>query len=96
MGQLISSLQLFRVRDAFSDQTANIKAFGCVSQKIRIILNRFAKNLDPDKIKLSALKGEVNMNNLELNEEVLMELLDFPQWLWMKSAICSHVSIKVV
>ncbi|KAL5112015.1 UHRF1-binding protein 1-like [Taenia crassiceps] len=56
---------------------------------------RFAKNVDPDQIRLSALRGELSMENLELNEEVLMELLAFPKWLRIKSAICAHIYMKI-
>lgn len=56
---------------------------------------RFAKNVDPDQIRLSALRGELSMENLELNEDVLMELLDFPKWLRIKSAVCAHIYMKV-
>ncbi|KAA8580243.1 hypothetical protein FQN60_005778 [Etheostoma spectabile] len=41
----------------------------------------FAKNLSPDKINLSTLKGEGQLTNLELDEEVLQSLLDLPTWL---------------
>ncbi|KAH9285877.1 UHRF1-binding protein 1-like [Echinococcus granulosus] len=35
------------------------------------------------------------MENLELNEDVLMELLGFPKWLRIKSAICAHIYVKI-
>ena len=36
--------------------------------------NRFAKNLSHDQINVSTLKGEGELKNLELNEEVLTDL----------------------
>lgn len=56
---------------------------------------RFTKNLSPDKIQLSTLKGEGELTNLELNEEVLMELMDLPTWLKLNTAVCNKVSVKV-
>ena len=56
---------------------------------------RFTKNLSPDKIQLSTLKGEGELTNLELNEEILMELMDLPTWLRLNKAVCNKVSVKV-
>ena len=58
-------------------------------------LSRFAKNLSPDKIQLSTLKGEGELTNLELNEDILMELMDLPTWLKLTKAVCNKVNIKV-
>lgn len=66
-----------------------------IKQQILKPLSIFAKNVDPDQIRLSALKGELSMENLELNEDVLMELLGFPKWLRIKSAICAHIYVKI-
>jgi len=60
-----------------------------------MISSRFTKNLSPDKIQISTLKGEGELTNLELNEEVLMELMDLPTWLRLKKAVCNRVNIKV-
>lgn len=56
---------------------------------------RFTKNLSPDKINLSTLKGEGELSNLELDEAVLMELLDLPTWMKLSKAVCNRLSIKV-
>ena len=56
---------------------------------------RFTKNLSPDKINLSALKGEGDLSDLELDEAVLMELLALPTWLRLSKAFCNRVTIKV-
>lgn len=59
-------------------------------------LFRFTKNLSPSKINISAFKGEGELTNLELNEEILMQLLELPTWLTLTKAVCNKVSIKVM
>jgi hypothetical protein len=66
-----------------------------IERRSFIFINRFTKNLSPDKINLSTLKGEGEMSNLELDEEILMELLDLPTWMRLKQAVCNKLSIKV-
>lgn len=61
----------------------------CVSRR------RFAKNLSPDKINLSTLKGEGQLTNLELDEEVLQSLLDIPTWLAINRVECNKAAIRV-
>ena len=56
---------------------------------------RFAKNLSPDQIHLSALKGEGELKNLELNDQVLTELLELPSWLRLTKATCNRVSVRI-
>ena len=56
---------------------------------------RFAKNLSHDQIHLSALKGEGELKNLELNEEVLTELLELPSWLRLSGATCNRVAVRI-
>lgn len=56
---------------------------------------RFAKNLSPDKINLSTLKGEGQLTNLELDEEVLQSLLDLPTWLAINRVFCNKATIRV-
>ncbi|XP_075265850.1 bridge-like lipid transfer protein family member 3B isoform X2 [Convolutriloba macropyga] len=58
-------------------------------------LTRFAKNLDPAKLNISAMRGEGELTGLELDEQVLMSLLELPSWLNIKSATCNRVSIKI-
>ncbi|XP_062591899.1 bridge-like lipid transfer protein family member 3B isoform X2 [Saccostrea cucullata] len=58
-------------------------------------LSKFTKNMSPDKINLSTLKGEGELSNLELDETVLMELLDMPTWMKLSKAVCNRLSIKV-
>uniref|UniRef100_A0A3Q4AD76 Uncharacterized protein n=1 Tax=Mola mola TaxID=94237 RepID=A0A3Q4AD76_MOLML len=56
----------------------------------------FAKNLSPDKINLSTLKGEGQLTNLELDEEVLQSLLDLPTWLAINRVCCNKALIIAI
>lgn len=58
-------------------------------------LSKFTKNLSPDKLQLSALKGSFEVNNIELNENVLMDLLELPVWMSLTKAYCNFASIKI-
>lgn len=59
------------------------------------VLLRFTKNLSPDKINLSTLKGEGQLSNLELDEEVLQNMLDLPTWLAVTRVYCNKAAIRV-
>ena len=56
---------------------------------------RFVKNLSPDKINLSTWKGEGDLMNLELDEKLLTDLLELPNWLTLQKAWCNRVSIRI-
>ncbi|XP_055899338.1 bridge-like lipid transfer protein family member 3A isoform X3 [Biomphalaria glabrata] len=58
-------------------------------------LSKFTKNLSADKINLSTLRGEGDLSNLELNEDILTQLLELPTWLRITKAVCSRVSVKI-
>lgn len=58
-------------------------------------LSRFTKNLSADKINLSTFKGEGELSDLELDEDVLTELLELPSWLRLTNAWCNHVSFRI-
>ncbi|CAL1533724.1 unnamed protein product, partial [Lymnaea stagnalis] len=58
-------------------------------------LSKFTKNLSGDKINLSTLKGEGELSNLELNEDILTQLLELPTWLRITKAVCNHVRVKI-
>ncbi|KAH9519137.1 UHRF1-binding protein 1, partial [Bulinus truncatus] len=58
-------------------------------------LSKFTKNLSADKINLSTLKGEGELSNLELNEDILTQLLELPTWLRITKAVCNRVSVKI-
>jgi hypothetical protein len=68
---------------------------GLIKNQILKHLSKFAKNLSPDQIHLSALKGEGELKNLELNEEVLTELLELPSWLRLSGATCNRVAVRI-
>lgn len=56
---------------------------------------RFTKNLSSDKINISTFKGEGELTNLQLDEDVLMDLLELPSWLKLTSAWCNHISFRI-
>ncbi|XP_037551975.1 UHRF1-binding protein 1-like isoform X1 [Nematolebias whitei] len=68
---------------------------GLIKKQILKHLSRFAKNLSPDKINLSTLKGEGQLTNLELDEEVLQSLLDLPTWLAINRVFCNKATIRI-
>ncbi|XP_024142019.1 UHRF1-binding protein 1-like isoform X3 [Oryzias melastigma] len=68
---------------------------GLIKKQILKHLSRFAKNLSPDKINLSTLKGEGQLTNLELDEEVLQSLLDIPTWLAINRVFCNKAAIRI-
>ena len=44
---------------------------------------------------MSAFRGEGELSNLQLDENVLTELLELPSWLRLTSAWCNHVSFRI-
>ncbi|XP_028811210.1 bridge-like lipid transfer protein family member 3B isoform X2 [Denticeps clupeoides] len=68
---------------------------GLIKKQILKHLSRFAKNLSPDKINLSTLKGEGQLTNLELDEEVLQNMLDLPTWLAINRVGCNKAAIRI-
>ncbi|KAH9412640.1 identical protein binding [Dermatophagoides pteronyssinus] len=58
-------------------------------------LSKFTKNLSPDKLQLSAIKGSCEVTNIELDENILMQLLELPVWMSLTRAYCNYASIKV-
>ncbi|XP_008838342.1 UHRF1-binding protein 1 isoform X1 [Nannospalax galili] len=68
---------------------------GIIKKQILKHLSRFTKNLSPDKINLSTLKGEGQLNNLELDEEVLQNVLELPTWLAITRVYCNRASIRI-
>ncbi|KRY20022.1 UHRF1-binding protein 1-like [Trichinella patagoniensis] len=41
----------------------------------------FAKNVSPDQISVEVLRGKGELYNIELNEDVLTDVLEFPSWI---------------
>lgn len=56
---------------------------------------RYTKNLSSDKINISTFKGEGELTNLQLDENVLTELLELPSWLRLTSAWCNHITFRI-
>ena len=56
---------------------------------------RYTKNLSSDKINISTFRGEGELSNLELDENVLTELLELPSWLRLTSAWCNHITFRI-
>lgn len=44
---------------------------------------------------MSAFRGEGDLSNLQLNEDVLTDLLELPSWIRLTSAWCNHVSFRI-
>lgn len=44
---------------------------------------------------MSTFRGEGDLSNLQLDEEVLTELLELPSWIRLTSAWCNHVSFRI-
>ena len=53
------------------------------------------KNVSANQINISTFKGEGEMKNIELDENVLMDLLELPNWLKITNARCNKASVKV-
>ncbi|XP_034978050.1 bridge-like lipid transfer protein family member 3A isoform X1 [Zootoca vivipara] len=68
---------------------------GLFKKQILKHLSRFTKNLSPDKINLSTLKGQGQLTNLELDEEVLQNVLELPTWLAITRVFCNKASIRI-
>ncbi|XP_016321876.1 UHRF1-binding protein 1-like [Sinocyclocheilus anshuiensis] len=68
---------------------------GIIKKQILKHLSRFTKNLSPDKINLSTLRGEGQLSNLELDEEVLQNMLDLPTWLAVTRVYCNKAAIRI-
>ncbi|XP_031203086.1 UHRF1-binding protein 1 isoform X1 [Mastomys coucha] len=68
---------------------------GIIKKQILKHLSRFTKNLSPDKINLSTLKGEGQLTHLELDEEVLQNVLELPTWLAITRVYCNRASIRI-
>jgi len=68
---------------------------GLIKGQILKHLSKFVLNLNPNQISLSALKGEGELLNLELNCAVLTELLELPVWVRLVEATCNRAAIRI-
>ncbi len=58
-------------------------------------LSKFLKNVSANQINISTFKGEGEMKNIQLDENVLMDLIELPTWLKITSARCNKATFKV-
>uniref|UniRef100_A0A8C4QHS0 UHRF1 binding protein 1-like n=1 Tax=Eptatretus burgeri TaxID=7764 RepID=A0A8C4QHS0_EPTBU len=68
---------------------------GLIKKQILKHLSRFTKNLSPDKINVSTLRGEGQLTNLELDETVLQDMLDLPTWLAITRVFCNRAAVRI-
>ncbi len=62
---------------------------------IVVIIDRYVKKLSSDRINVSTLKGEGELLDLDLDEEVLTELLALPIWMKIRKARCNRARIMI-
>nr|XP_032522842.1 UHRF1-binding protein 1-like isoform X1 [Danaus plexippus plexippus] len=58
-------------------------------------LSRYTKNLNPEQISLSALRGSGELQDLTLDEDLLTDLLELPGWVRLTSARCNRASFRI-
>ncbi len=58
-------------------------------------ISKYLKNVSANQINISTFKGEGEMTNIQLDENVLMDLLELPTWLRITSAKCNKAGVKV-
>ena len=51
--------------------------------------------MSANQINISTFKGEGEMKNIQLDENVLMDLLELPTWLRITNVRCTKASVKV-
>ncbi|KAM3934390.1 bridge-like lipid transfer protein family member 3A isoform 2-T2 [Leptodactylus fuscus] len=67
-----------------------------IKRQILKHLSRFTKNLSPEQINLSTLRGEGQLTDLQLDEEALQNMLDLPTWLAITRVYCNRASIRML
>ena len=58
-------------------------------------LSKYLKNVSANQINISTFKGEGEMKNIQLDENVFMELLELPTWLRITNVKCNKATFKV-
>jgi hypothetical protein len=66
-----------------------------VSKKLTQLLGRYVRNLEPDAVSLSFLKGEGSLDGLVLDEAQVARLLSLPASLAVAAAHCNRARAKV-
>lgn len=65
------------------------------NRMFNVFIYSYTKNLSSDKINVSTFRGEGDLSNLQLDENVLTDLLELPSWIRLTSAWCNHVSFRI-
>ncbi|XP_063309123.1 bridge-like lipid transfer protein family member 3A [Pelobates fuscus] len=68
---------------------------GIIKKQILKHLSRFTKNLSPEQINLSTLRGEGQLTEFELDEEAIQNMLDLPTWLAITRVYCNRAAIRI-
>ncbi|KAM4700252.1 bridge-like lipid transfer protein family member 3A [Discoglossus pictus] len=68
---------------------------GIIKRQILKHLSRFTKNLSPEQINLSTLRGEGQLTDLQLDEEAIQNMLDLPTWLAITRVYCNRAAIRI-
>ncbi|KAE8623372.1 hypothetical protein XENTR_v10005582 [Xenopus tropicalis] len=68
---------------------------GIIKRQILKHLSRFTKNLTPEQINLSTLRGEGQLTDLQLDEEAIQNMLGLPTWLAITRIYCNRASIRI-
>ncbi|XP_053562766.1 bridge-like lipid transfer protein family member 3A [Bombina bombina] len=68
---------------------------GIIKRQILKHLSRFTKNLSPEQINLSTLRGEGHLSDLQLDEEAIQNMLDLPTWLAITRVYCNRAAIRI-
>lgn len=51
--------------------------------------------MSANQINISTFKGEGEMKNIQLDENVLMDLIELPTWLRITNARCNKAGVKI-
>ncbi|KRX59509.1 UHRF1-binding protein 1-like [Trichinella sp. T9] len=70
-----------------------LKHYGIYNKKSNF--ETFFENVSPDQISVEVLRGKGELYNIELNEDVLTDVLEFPSWVRIQKAVCSRIIVKI-
>ncbi|OUC46745.1 hypothetical protein D917_07486 [Trichinella nativa] len=71
----------FKEGNHFKNFSVQLISSGSPYNKMLNINSAFAKNVSPDQISVEVLRGKGELYNIELNEDVLTDVLEFPSWI---------------
>eukprot|EP00794_Sanderia_malayensis_P017924 gene17924-19706_t len=87
--QVSTLVSLNLIAKVSADDQIDVSKYKC------LVPLEFAKNIEPSQISLKFLRGEGELLNLELNEQVLTDLLELPPWLQLTKATCNRICAKI-